>query len=405
MSTEPHDGPGQAVQAEQESRGLEAGRFRSHPLKFLFALIGIAFLMLGCATPSGPDLADLGDQLQAVLDAQRAEHGSPGITAAVVVNGDPVWVGASGISSESEPMNPEMLFGLGSVSKTYIAALVLQLAEEGHLSVDDSLGQWLPRQAETHGNITIHQLLNHTSGLYRYQQKPEYLSSILAEPARIWTPQEIAETFDGASECAPGACWGESAMDYVLLGMIIEQSTGSSVSQVLRERFLGPMQLDQTYLYPDEPVATDRLAHFWWDLDGSGELIDALAQPADVPLASLSSSLWASGAIYATAEDLARWAHALFNAEVLSDTSLAQMLSQGPEIAPGLHYGYSVISEKIGESEVFWHSGGAGYASLYYSVPESGVTVAVLCNLMVDPKPIAVELYEAYQSGQETNLD
>jgi len=77
------------------------------------------------------------------------------------------------------------------------------------------------------------------------------------------------------------------------------------------------------------------------------------------------------------------------------------MLALGPEIYPGAYYGYSVIIDKVDGKTVYWHSGGAGYSSIFYYFPEDGLSLAVLCNLMVDPKPIAIALYEAYVKHQK----
>ena len=333
---------------------------------------------------------------QETLDQQRHELKVPGISAAVILPDGTRWLGVSGKSSDSEAMNSAMLFGLGSVTKIYIAALVLQLAEEGALSVEDPVGHWIPELGQIDGNIKIRHLLNHTSGLYRYQLKPEYLAAINAQPEKVWTAQEILKKFQGEPECQPGSCWGESAMDYVLLGMIVEKTTGSSVSNQLIERLFNPLRLEQTFLYPEQKYPTEMMAHMWWDVTGSGEPVDVVAGTADLPLAALFSSLWTSGAMHSTAEDLARFAKDLFEGKVLEEDAFEEMLAPGPELYPGAHYGFSVIIDQINGKTVYWHSGGAGYSSIYYYFPEDDLSIAVLCNLMVDPKPIAIKLYQAY---------
>jgi len=341
---------------------------------------------------------------QNTIDERRLQLKVPGISAAVILPDGTTWLGVSGKSSNKEAMNSAMLFGLGSVTKTYIAALILQLIEESALSVEDSVGEWIPELGQIDSNIKIRQLLNHTSGLYRYQQKPEYLAAITAQPQKIWTAREILEKFQGKHECQPGSCWGESAMDYVLLGMIVEKTTGSSVSNQLIKRFFKPLKLEHTFLYPEQKYRTEIMAHMWWDVSRSGEPVDVIAGTADLPLAGLFSSLWTSGAMLATAEDLARFAKDLFEGKVLKDNSLKEMLSPGPELYAGAHYGYSVIVDQVGGQKAYWHSGGAGYSSIYYYLPEKGLSIAVLCNLMVDPKPIALALYQAYAEHQKGDL-
>ncbi len=366
--------------------------------------MGISLLTMsvqGCVSNIDLERSELTDRFQLVLDDQRSANNIPGISAAVITPDGWIWRGVSGISSETEAMKPEMLFGLGSVSKIYVAALILQLAEEGLLTTSDRVGEWFPNIQHIDENITIRQLLNHTSGIYRYQIKPEYLLAVDAEPGKVWTPQEIIRTFQGESECEPETCWGESAMDYVLLGMIIEKATNSAVSTELRERFFTPLNLDQTYLYPEERYSLDKLAHMWWDVNGSGEPIDVVAEAKGIPMAGLFSSLWTAGGMHATAEDLARWTKALFEGRVLEENSLAEMLSQGPALDFGAYYGYSVIVDEIHDRTFYWHTGGAGYSSAYGYIQEDGVVIAVLSNLMVDPQPITVKLYEAYLTHQE----
>jgi len=328
---------------------------------------------------------------------QRHELNVPGISAAVILPDGTTWLGVSGKSSDSEAMNSAMLFGLASVTKTYIAALILQLAEEGALSVEDSTGHWIPELGQIDGSIKIRQLLNHTSGLYRYQQKPEFLAAIYAQPEKVWTAREILEEFQGEPELG----FGESAMDYVLLGMIIEKATGTSVSHQLIKRFFDPLKLEQTFLYPEQKYPTEMMAHMWWDVTGSGEPVDVLADTGDLPLAALFSGVWTSGAMHSTAEDLARFAKELFEGRVLKPCSLEEMLSPGPELHAGAHYGYSVIVEKVNGQTAYWHPGGAGYSSIYFYFPEDGLSIAVLCNLMVDLKPTAIALYEAYVEHQK----
>ena len=121
----------------------------------------------------------------------------------------------------------------------------------------------------------------------------------------------------------------------------------------------------------------------------------------DLPLADLFSAFWTSGAMHSTAEDLARFVKNLLEGKVLGEDALEEMLTPGPEVDPGARYGYSVIIEQINEQMVYWHTGGVGYSSIYFFVPGDGLSIAILSNLMVDPKPIAIALYEAFVENQK----
>ncbi len=340
-------------------------------------------------------------RFQETIEQQRQQLKIPGISAAVVLPDGTTWLGVSGKSSEGGFMDSNMLFGLGSVSKTYIAALVVQLEAEGLLSVDDPIGKWIPDTGQIDRNIPIHLLLNHTSGLYRYQQKPGFYTAILTQPERLWKPREILQDFQGESECQPGQCFGESAMDYVLLGMVIEKATGSTVSSQLNDHFFKPLGLVNTFLYPEQVYPIEKMAHMWWDVSGNGEPVDVIESAGELPQASLWSGLWTSGAIHATAKDLACFTKALFDGRVLHPDALEEMLTPDPELSPDIHYGYSVIIEKVDDRIVYWHTGGAGYSSVYFYVPEDSINIAVLGNQMVDLKPTALALYEEYVEYQK----
>ena len=374
-------------------------------------LLIVSLLMSGCQTQA-LTANELAEPFQATLDMQRSvKHiiqgeqrlalEVPGLSAAVILPDGSTWIGASGKSSDSESMDTTMLFGLASASKTYIAALVADLASEGALSMDDPIGIWIPELGQIDGNISIRQLLNHTSGLYQYQQKPEFLAAVFAEPEKVWTPQEIVEEFQGEPECQPGQCFGESSMDYVLLGMIIEKATGSSVSSLLTERFFNPLNLKQTFLYPEQTYPVEMMAHMWWDTSGTGEPVDVVEGTGELPLASLWSGMWTSGAIHSTAKDLAQFAKDLFDGKVIQEEALQEMLAPGPDLHADAQYGYSVIIEQIDGKTVYWHPGGAGYSSVYYYVPDDGISIAVLGNLMVDLRPVAIALHEAYLEYQQ----
>ena len=204
------------------------------------------------------------------------------------------------------------------------------------------------------------------------------------------------ESFQGEPETG----FGESAMDYVLLGMIIEKATGTSVSHQLQSRFFEPLKLEHTFLYPEQKFPPEMMAHMWWDVAGSGEPVDVIADAGELPLAALFSSVWTAGAMHATAEELARFVKALFEGDLLEQDSLEQLLSPGPELDAGARYGYSVVIDQVGGQVAYWHPGGLGHSSIYLYFPEEGLSIAVLGNLMVDLKPIAIDLYEAYVEHQ-----
>ena len=366
----------------------------------LFTVIAVAVVLFYSACSIRQPLADMFAQpFQAVLDQQRGDMRVPGLVAAVILPDGTIWQGVSGKSSDEQAMRQDMLFGLASITKTYIAALVVQLADTGYLSLKDGVGNWLPGPTWAH-DLTIHQLLSHTSGLYRFQQKAEFLAAVYAHPEKEWTPEEIITQFLGPRECPAGTCFGESAMDYVLMGMIIEKATGTPLPTLLKNRLFVPLELENTFLYPQQLYPKARMAHMWWDF-GTGELEDVCLEAGEKPLAGLFSALWASGAMHATAADLARFAHGLFQKHILTNPQRNTLLAATTKLGDTIHYGYSVVVEEIQGQPAYWHTGGAGYASIYLHMPMENLTIVVLCNLMIDAKPIALALYRAYAAGHK----
>jgi D-alanyl-D-alanine carboxypeptidase len=369
-------------------------------ISFTILLIVIIYLNVGWAQENDSIDKNLPKQLQTILEQQRNFYHIPGISAALITSNGPKWLGICGYSAEKDSIQTEMLFGLGSVTKTYVAALLLKLVEEKKLSLDDSIKQWLPSMNFIDGAITIRQLLNHTSGLYRYQGTPKWFNAITKNDDKIWSPAEIINTFLDKPMGKPGSVWGESAADYVLLGMIIEKAAGKRAVNLLRENIISPLNLKHTYLYPDEIDSSEKLAHFWWDVNHTGKLVDVFPAGSKTPLASMFSSVWTSGAILSTAEDLAIFSKALFEKGILSDSSFKEMITP-VQIGNSPEYGFSVVIDTIEGKTVYWHTGGIGYSSVFYYIPDDKLSIAVLCNSFADPKLIAVELYKGYKNFQK----
>jgi D-alanyl-D-alanine carboxypeptidase len=278
-------------------------------------------------SPSSTPLPELtlpfAQELQDVLDdGLRATHGT-GVSAAVHVPGQGTWTGVSGMSdlSASNRIKRDMLFDIASVGKTFTAALVLQLAEEGLLSLEDPLHTWLPAYPNIESTITVRQLLNHTSGIFDFVENDAYWHSVLGDPKRLWEPADVlALVREPYFSSGQGARY--SSTNYILLGMIVEQVTGSTMDEQIRTRFLVPLDLTHTFSLGSESISGE-LAHGHFDLDGDGEMEDM----ASIPRTAIDSSKWACGSIASTAEDVARWADALYGGRILGPEAMKQMLS------------------------------------------------------------------------------
>ena len=337
-------------------------------------------LFIRCSRDSivdpGPTLSQ---ELQEVLDNTLEIHNGIGVSAAVLMPGQEIWVGASGISHDTVPIETDMIFCLGSITKNYMAALVLQLVEEGVLTLEDPLNQWLPSFPNIDSAITIRQLLNHTSGIYDFTRNPAWGESILADLNRTWSPEETIHTFVLEPVFAAGTNYEYSNTNYLLVGMIIKEATHSQISTLLRERILTPLGLAHTFFSIEEDII-GTVAHRWEDMNGDGQPDDISSYPRNAH----DSMLWTTGALYSTAEDVVRYSHALFNCELFTRESLEQMLDYVPyPYNPALGYGFGIliIPDFIPNIQALGHDGTVyGFKARWVYLPDYDVHIAVLLN-------------------------
>lgn len=324
--------------------------------------------------PPPPTEPTFSEQVDHILSDTLQSYGGKGVSAAILMPDSERYVAASGFSHDNIAITPQMLFSASSVTKTYVAALALQLAESGDLNLQDSLHQWLDNYQHVDSNITVRQLLNHTSGVFDFVQYPDAWATILHDPSRVWVPEEIIGSFVSEPYSAPGAELHYSNTGYLLIGMVIEAVTGTTVSSELRSRFWEPLGLTNTYFEVEETV-TGTLAHAWITA-GGGSLIDF----STVPRTAAYSASWTAGAVFTTAEDLAEWGRALYGGGVLADTMRAEMLSDpgtgmglGTDLLLGPEFG-------SGEPVVGLVGSGLGYMAALAYMRDSNVSIAVMMN-------------------------
>lgn len=291
--------------------------------------------------------AEFAARLSAALDRTRAEFHVYGAELAVSWDGSRTWTGASGVMRDGkQPLTPDQPQVIGSITKTFTATLILQLAEEGRLSLDAPVSEYLSNEPALAG-ITVRELLNHTSGLADLYYP--LVDSLLSEPDRVWTPDEVLRRV-GQKWFQPGADWAYSNTNYVVLGMLAEAVTGQPVSKLLAERFFGPLRLHDTRL-----VTTD-----------GGALLD----PA------WATSFWTAGAVCSTAADLVRWGDALYGGSVLDPASQRQMLTFNDD-----DYGLGARRIELGEHVGVGHTGLlTTYTAVLVHLPVERVTVALIVN-------------------------
>lgn len=328
----------------------------------LLVLLG---LLAGACVPVEAGPGDLGDlvgrwQETSGVDAVVVAIGRPGEEPRIVTAG----------SAE-----PDDRFRIGSITKTFVAATVLRLAEEGMLSLDDPLGRWVAEPARF-GDVTLRQLLGHTSGVPEYTASGDFFEQL----DRPWTPEEMIASIDRqAPDFPPGTGWRYSNTNYILLGQVVEAATGEPYGAVVRDLVLDPAGLS-TDIGTDLEVTLPG----WYDIDHDGLDDDVSTDPY------LPTLPWSSGEMVSTAGELARFATVLLTGELLEDESLAAMLAEDPF---GQRYGLGLQwSTPDGTTDVVGHGGGViGYVSVMWWVPSLDRSIVVLLNASgrADPTDLA----------------
>jgi D-alanyl-D-alanine carboxypeptidase len=332
--------------------------------------------------------------LQSVLDSARTALDAPGAVAAVLLPDGTAWAGATGFAAPDAPTTPDTPFELGSITKTYTAAVALSLVSDGTLALDDRLSGWYP-EIPGADRITVRQLLNHTHGLHDPMQEPDFVPAVLQNPARTWTLDDHLARM-GDSTFAPGEGWAYSNIGFHLLGAILERESGVPLADLFRSRLLDPLALEDTWFAASGPDPRTAAAAFI-DVTGDGD-----PDPISLmmPWTAFRSSAGAAGAMVATASDTARWLHLLHAGAVLSTAEWNQMTAW-VDRPDGNLYGLGLLRLEREQGPLVGHKGNsAGYSAGAFHDPASGITVAVLTNAhAVDVTEMVVALLQAAAEG------
>jgi D-alanyl-D-alanine carboxypeptidase len=328
----------------------------------------------------------MASRLQAVADSLREVNEGVGISAAVVFPDGTVWTGVSGISHDNVPMTDDLVFGIGSVTKTLTATLTMRLVEEGLLSLEDPLKKWLPEFPNIAGDITVRQLLNHTSGVAGFFNGERIWTDFPKDKSRHWEPEEVL-AYVGEPYFSPGEGQHYVNTNYVLLGMIIREATGSSVSEAYRRYLWEPLGLRSMYLGSEDELP-ENLAYTFSDIYTKSFGVGNPGVMEDVslyPRMAHDSIVWTAGGAFSTPRDLAVFGHALYTGEILTPASTEEMLHfvEIPDSDEG--YGFGVFSYPPGEyaqgMRSIGHSGqNMGYVNFLVHVPKARLTVVVSAN-------------------------
>jgi D-alanyl-D-alanine carboxypeptidase len=372
-------------------------------MKSLAILVALAFVAIpasaGAAAPNQepPYAGSLRPKLEALVKEMRV----PG--AVVVVRsaelGD--WSAAFGTQKlgGTQRVAVDDHFRIGSNTKTMTGTVVLQLAQEGKLRLDDPVSKFRP-DVPNGESITIAQLLSMRSGLYNYTDALELNQSLDATPERVFAPDEMLTiAFRRPPNFAPGAKYEYSNTNFVLLGLIVQEVTGKPLDQVLEERIFEPLGMHDTSLPKRSSNAIPKEHPQGYLFGTNVDTLDTQVLPPDEQAAANAGTLepidvtgentswaWAAGGAISTADDLARYVKSLVGGGLLSKRSQRQRLDSVQRIDPGnptsTGYGYAIadLGRLVG------HTGELpGFQSVMGYDPQRKITVIVWTTLAAAP--------------------
>jgi D-alanyl-D-alanine carboxypeptidase len=363
----------------------------------LFLALALAAACKPQAKTPSTDEAGAAVELQTMLDEAVAK-GVPGISAAVANKSGVVWTGVAGMSDlkANTPVRPDMLFGIGSITKTFSAVVILQLAEEGRVDLQATAASILGHAVDGIPNAdkaTLAQLLNHTGGVPSWEDDPTWIHEGRGDrldPSHIWGKTETLRYIKGHQPLFPaGEKFSYANTNYTLLGMVIEKVTGNDATAEIHRRILDPLGLKDIRLEGFEPVPTDRLAHrYHWATPTFRETAGVnVAFPEVRPglidaSASNLSVEWTAGGMVATASDLARYAVALRDGRLLKPESM-KFLTEWFPAGENSQVGHNVFRRTYpGGPVVIGHDGDVlGYTGSLYWVEGADAVVAVVSNV------------------------
>ena len=320
-----------------------------------------------------------------------------------------VTYGTTLLGAKSPP-SADTHFRIASNTKTMTAAVIMQLAQENKLSLDDPVSKYVPR-VPNGNHITIAELLEMRSGLYNYTDAPEISASMDHDPTKVWSPAELlAIAFAHPPNFPPGTAYEYNNTNYVLLGHIAEKVDGKPLAKSMQDRLFGPLHLRNTEL-PAAAVNSIPEPYSHGYLYGSASVamvgsppyspkVKAAARagtllPKDFTILNHSFAA-AAGGVISTAEDLATWIQALVAGRVLNAAYQRRWLDslqpEDPSKPQGQQYGYGITKLSWGGNSIYFHGGETpGYNSFMGYDPNSQMTLVVWTNLTVslDEKPTA----------------
>ncbi|TPQ18579.1 beta-lactamase family protein [Streptomyces sporangiiformans] len=331
------------------------------------ALTAASFTASATAAP-----APTGQDHRATQEAMDAavEAGVPGV-AGQAKDKYGTWKGTSGVGNlrTGKPRSAHDRYRVGSITKTFVSTVLLQLEAEGRLSLDDKVDQWLPGVVRGNGHdgtrVTLRQLLNHTSGIFNYTADEEFGRTFFLKDGFFkhrydtTTPEQLVRiAMSHKPDFAPGTSWNYSNTNFILAGMVIEKATGHSYGEEIRRRIIQPLGLHATSAPGTNPKVPQPSSRAY------GKLAETATGPT-YDVTELNPSLaGAAGEMISDSGDLNRFYSALLRGKLLPKAQLAEMKTtiKIDEI-PDAGYGLGLMERKLSCGTVVWGHGGGIHGS------------------------------------------
>lgn len=333
-------------------------------------------------------------RLNFVLDSVCNSLDIKGVSSAIIIPGEGVWEGVYGFSHNQTPIRSDMALTIGSNTKTYIAALILKLHENGKLNINDKVSEYVKDIPYVNNTTTIKQLLNHTSGYGDFSYTDDFIYAIMDDFNKMWMPEETFPFFE--APVSNDESFYYSDQNYVIAGLVIKAATKKSVKANMRDLILNPAGLTKTVYYPFEQTALE-IPHSWTaDFGDSFRDIDEAEGYSRVAFCSADN---AAGGMLGTAKENAIFWDKLMTSKIINQTSLNLMLETIPAPDDDSQYGLGIqkIVNRFNNTDFYSHNGyvpGSINDNAYD--PVSGISIVVLTNqdLISDLNPILSVLHK-----------
>lgn len=317
------------------------------------------------------------------LMAQWSKAGSPGAAVIVIRDGRVLLEKGYGLANieTGEPITTHTAFDLASVTKQFTAMCIMMLIERGRLKLDDRLLKFFPEFPAYARDITIRNLLNHTSGIPDYPNPFIISGKVSASWQKDWEPASFQPTSkevvamvaaQKSLDFAPGEKWDYSNSNYVILAQLVERISGKTFAQFLKENIFQPLAMTGTFVYDQtKPTIKNRATRYDRAPTGFKVIRDA---PFDL--------IYGDSNIYSTVEDLYKWDQALYTESLVKRSLLRQAFTPGQlKNGEATSYGFGWVLDKYFGIDMTYHQGGGiGFSTFIMRIPEQHFTVVVLSN-------------------------